>query len=114
MAESRVRYPPEYRKQMVELVRSGRSAAPLSRSSRGVTMNDAITHRISGARRRASDPSARGESGATGAGRLAGEQGAFMTLLPGWRMRGLFGSPADGSPWRARRGAASGSCFPGC
>ena len=50
----------------------------------------------------------------TSTGRLAGEPGAFMTLLPGWRMRELFGSPADGSPWRARRGAASDSCSPGC
>ena len=31
MAESRGRYPPEYREQMVELVRSGRSVRSLAR-----------------------------------------------------------------------------------
>ena len=56
----------------------------------------------------------RGGSVATGAGRLSGSREALMTRPAGQRMRGLLGSPVDGSPWRAQRGGASGSCCPGC
>ena len=56
----------------------------------------------------------RGGSVATGAGRSPGSRRALRTRPPGEAHRDLFGFPTDGWPSRARRGAASGSCCPGC
>ena len=52
-------------------------------------------------------------SGATGAGQRAGSRAGLMTRAPGSGSGVLFGGqPADGSPSRARRGAARGSYSP--
>ena len=56
----------------------------------------------------------RGGSGATGAGQRAGSEVVMRGSLSRQAIRRLLGSRGGGSPWRVRRGGASGSCCPGC
>ena len=56
-----------------------------------------------------------GGSGATGAGEPAKSLVTLMRPALGKRdVQYVFGLRSDGSPSRARRGGASGSCCPGC
>ncbi len=56
----------------------------------------------------------RGGSGATGAGQRAGSEVVMRGSLSRQAIRRPLGSRGGGSPWRVRRGGASGSCCPGC
>ena len=86
------------------------SSVRLSRSSsmQGVCVSMAIENVALRGQRR-------GGSGATGAGQPAKCPATVMRpALRKQDVQYVFGSRSDGSPWRARRGGAFGSCCPGC